>query len=168
MLKMVHSGLAGSSSSSQRRQQQKKVVAVVRPEERKESVKSDAARMQSRSSEKHYIWGKPMEGKRPLEKSRREGVYGCGWMWSKRCARWVGRSGRAKMELREAEVVAGMEAALAGRGPSRKRKETAARQREAMLSTVRSWKMKRGVPVRGQRTSTNGKTARRLNGKRGK
>lgn len=135
----------------------------------KESVKlEELAQGKGRGTEKHYIWGKPMEGKRPLEKSRRVGVYGCGWTWSKRCGRWVGRSGRAKMELREAEVVSGMEAALAGRGPTRKRKETAARQREAMLITVRSWKMKRGVPVRGQRTSTNGKTARRLNGKRGK
>lgn len=117
-------------------------------------------------TEKQYIWGKPMEGKKPLEKSRMANVYGCGWMWSKRCARWVGRSGRAKIGMLEPEVVSGMEAALAGRGPSRKRKETLARQREGMLRTVRSWKMKRGVPVRGQRTSTNGKTARRLNGKR--
>jgi ribosomal protein S13 len=51
-------------------------------------------------------------------------------------------------------------------GPERKRTEKEARKREQVRGTVRGIKRKRGLPVRGQRTSTNGKTARRLNAKR--
>lgn len=52
-------------------------------------------------------------------------------------------------------------------GPDRQRLEDDRIQRHLKLGTVRGMKRRRGLPVRGQRTSTNGRTARRLNKQRG-
>jgi len=50
----------------------------------------------------------------------------------------------------------------------RRRIEFDAVSRELKLGTVRGMNMRRGLPVRGQRTSTNGMTARNLNKQRGR
>lgn len=53
-------------------------------------------------------------------------------------------------------------------GSDRRRVEFDARSRDLKLGTVRGMNLRRGLPVRGQRTSTNGMTARRLNKQRGR
>ena len=50
----------------------------------------------------------------------------------------------------------------------RRRREDRSLQRHLKLGTVRGMNRRRGLPVRGQRTSTNGMTARRLNKNRGR
>jgi ribosomal protein S13 len=125
--------------------------------------------------QQHFVRGKPLKPHRKSEKARRLGVYGCGEVTGKRRCRWFGVSERASVGKRSGAAVVLLERAMKGssarssglRGPDRKRKERESRQGEYGRGTVRAWKIKRSLPVRGQRTSTNGKTARRLNGKRG-
>jgi ribosomal protein S13 len=117
----------------------------------------------------HFARGKPLSSQKQLKKGRRIGVYGCaGYRATYRC-RSCGVSERAIVGKRAGKVLGVMERTMKKtreRGPERKRKEKIARHREQVRGTVRGGKRKRGLPVRGQRTSTNGKTAKRLNAKR--
>lgn len=118
---------------------------------------------------RHFMRGKPLKPEREVKKARVAGVYGCGKRMAQVRCRSYGVSGRAVIGGMR-NVVARMERRVKRKmlmGPDRKRKETEAIQKEYVRGTVRGMKRKRGLPVRGQRTSTNGKTARRLNRKRG-
>lgn len=125
-------------------------------------------KLRSHQGRRHFVRGKPLKGDRQVKKARVVGVYGCGKRRSKVRCRSFGVSERAVIGGR-GNVVGGMERRIKRKivmGPDRKRKVTEAIQKEFVRGTVRGMKMKRGLPVRGQRTSTNGKTARRLNRKR--
>ena len=118
---------------------------------------------------RHFRRGKPLKGNRTVKKARKNGVYGCGETRAKKRSRMYSLSERARIGNRRGGVVIRIERRIKKkrrRGPERKRQETEAIQKEYVRGTVRGRKMKRGLPVRGQRTSTNGKTARRLNRKR--
>jgi len=98
-----------------------------------------------------------------------KGRYGCGKEKAKEVRRERGRRKREKVGNREVKDMERMEGWMKEkrlRGSDRKRKENEARERERKRGTVRGMKIRRGLPVRGQRTSTNGMTARKLNGKR--
>ena len=118
---------------------------------------------------RHFVRGKPLKGNREVKKAREAGVYGCGKERAKERCRSFGVSERAVLGKMRGVALGGMERTMKRKmvmGPERKRKEREAIQKEYVRGTVRGRKMKRGLPVRGQRTATNGKTARRLNGKR--
>lgn len=151
-----------------------------RPKGRKEKVRK-AGGWKVRKGEKlrkgkgkvgtnrHFVRGKPLKGNREVTKGREAGVYGCGKRRAKERCRSFGVSERAKLGKMRGVALGRMERTMKSKmlmGPERKRKEREAIQKEYVRGTVRGRKMKRGLPVRGQRTSTNGKTARRLNGKR--
>ena len=57
-------------------------------------------------------------------------------------------------------------AALPATGEQLRRRQRAQRRRREAGGTVRSIRRRRGLPVRGQRTKSNGRTAKRLNGAR--
>jgi ribosomal protein S13 len=118
--------------------------------------------------------GKPMDVKRVVGKAFERGVYGCGRKRAKRRARLGGVSERARRGLVGEEVRVDRENRLRQErkeerviGAERQRKENEGRQIERKMGTVRGKRIARGLPVRGQRTSTNGKTARKRNRKRG-
>ena len=117
-----------------------------------------------------FIRGKPLEGGRVITKARERGVYGCGRKRAKRRCRIEGVSERAVRGRVGEERRVGMEKWSKGKrvmGSERQRMENERRQRERKRGTVRGKRRARGLPVRGQRTSTNGKTARKRNRKRG-
>lgn len=115
------------------------------------------------------VCGKPLERKVGLRVGRARVLYGCGREKAKRRCRGQGRSRRTEGGKVPGRVVgrrgvrrkAGKGVISAGTGAERKRREAGWRKRRR--NTVRGSKMRRGLPVRGQRTSTNGKTAKRLN-----
>jgi small subunit ribosomal protein S13 len=116
-----------------------------------------------------YVMGQPLDGDRGVEKGLIKGRYGCGKEKAKEVRRERGRRKREKVGNREVKDMERMEGWMKEkrlRGSDRKRKENEARERERKRGTVRGMKIRRGLPVRGQRTSTNGMTARKLNGKR--
>jgi small subunit ribosomal protein S13 len=118
---------------------------------------------------RHFLRGKPLKGAREAKRGRKRGVYGCGVHLAKMRCRSQGVSERAKLGKRVGAVMRGIDRIRKKKrvmGPERKRRERESIQREYVRATVRGIKRKRGLPVRGQHTSTNGKTARRLNGKR--
>lgn len=118
---------------------------------------------------RHFLRGKPQKGTREVKKAREVGVYGCGKGMAKERCRAYGVSERAVIGKRRGVAVRRIERIRKTKkvvGQERKRKEREAIGKEYVRGTVRGRKMKRGLPVRGQRTSTNGKTARKLNGKR--
>lgn len=113
--------------------------------------------------------GKPLKGAMEAAKGRQRGVYGCGKGRASARCRSFGVSERAVLGKRRGMPRMRMERIRKTKmvvGPERKRKEKEAINKEYVRGTVRGRKMKRGLPVRGQRTATNGKTARKLNGKR--
>lgn len=118
---------------------------------------------------RHFVRGKPLKGAREAKRGRKRGVYGCGVRLAKVRCRSFGVSERAKLGKRVGRVMRGMDRTIKRKrvmGSERKRRERESIQREYVRATVRGRKIKRGLPVRGQHTSTNGKTARRLNAKR--
>lgn len=112
--------------------------------------------------------GKPLEGDRVLGKARVHGVYGGSWRRARNRCRWVGVSEHAVVASVSVDRRGMMDQRRKhksrGRvGYERQRREQEAKQRERKRGTVRGKRRARGLPVRGQQTSTNGKTARRLN-----
>lgn len=122
-----------------------------------------------RRREPKYRRGKPRKGERERKKAREKGLYGCGKKRAKEVCGAGGRRGKTKVGRvkkgtrrrrekwrREKKEV----------GTERKKKEEERRKKKRKRGTVRGVKRRRGLPVRGQRTQTNGKTARKLNGRR--
>ena len=94
-----------------------------------------------RSGGQHFVRGKPLKSHRLLEKARRQGIYGCGHVLSKRRCRWFGLSERAVFGQLGGSVVAGRERTMKAkrlRGPERKRKERETRQGMLAMGTVRA------------------------------
>lgn len=118
------------------------------------------------------VCGKPLEAKVGLRVGRTRALYGCGIAKAKRRCRGQGRSARTEggkvpgrvLSRRGVRRKSGKGVIAFGTGAERKRREAGWRKR--IRSTVRGSKRRRGLPVRGQRTSTNGKTAKRLNVRR--
>jgi small subunit ribosomal protein S13 len=116
-----------------------------------------------------YVRGVPRLPRMTLDKALRT-IYGVGRVKAKEVCRACGRRGTVKVgnmnasqvHLRERWVMENLRC-----GPDRRRREYESISRHIKLGTVRGMKMRRGLPVRGQRTSTNGMTARKLNGQRG-
>lgn len=118
----------------------------------------------------HYVRGVPRRAGRTLEKARRK-VYGVGRGKAREICRACGRRPRVRVGNLETEQVQLREGWMMEnvRGSSdRRRVEHEAVQRHLKLGTVRGMNLRRGLPVRGQRTSTNGMTARKLNKTRGR
>lgn len=120
----------------------------------------------------HFRGGKPRgtgkEGE-TMRNGRLATVYGVGVEESNRRLRMVGVSHRAKRS-KVARVSRGnieQRVRRRGRGADKQRREREGRQLEVGLGTVRGKRIARGLPVNGQRTRSNGKTARVLNKKRG-
>jgi ribosomal protein S13 len=118
--------------------------------------------------------GKPRDSGRGIMKARERGVYGCGRKRAKRRGRLEGVSERARRGRVGEGVRVDRESRLRQErkeervmGGERQRKENEGRERERKRGTVRGKRIARGLPVRGQRTGTNGKTARKRNRKRG-
>lgn len=88
----------------------------------------------------------------------REVCRACG----RRASTKVGNLETAQIQLRERWRMENVRC-----GADRRRREYEAIHRHIKLGTVRGMNMRRGLPVRGQRTSTNAMTARKLNGQRG-
>jgi small subunit ribosomal protein S13 len=112
--------------------------------------------------------GKGREGSVGLRRGR-QGVYGCGKKLGKELCRGYGRSERVRVGECKAEYLRRREKELRKkymRGSERKRKERRRSKEAGRRRTVREQKKRIGLPVRGQRTGTNGKTARRLNSRR--
>ena len=107
---------------------------------------------------------------KPLWKAREKGVYGCGRRTAIevcraggiRPVRMTGMRTKAEVQRREQWVDDTREV-----GMDLKRKEATNRQRHRKRGTVRGIQLRRGLPVRRQRTQTNGSTARKLNKGRG-
>lgn len=127
------------------------------------------AGLKGKGRNRHFLRGKPLKGALEAKKGRQRGVYGCGKGRAAVRCRSFGVSERAVLGKRRGIALMRMERMRKTKmvvGPERKRKEKEAITKEYVRGTVRGRKMKRGLPVRGQRTATNGKTARKLNGKR--
>jgi hypothetical protein len=110
-------------------------------------------------------------GRRRRERERKKGirVYGRGKKRRGEACWAMGRSSRTKGQRREKKSMNRRERRRrkyhgGKRGEKRKKKER--RQVKKEKGLVRRVRKKKGRPVRGQRTKTNGKTARRRNGKK--
>jgi small subunit ribosomal protein S13 len=106
---------------------------------------------------------------RTVEKALRK-IYGVGRVKAREVCQACGRRASVKVGNLDVEHVQlierwRMETLLCG--ADRRRMEYEAIHRHLKLGTVRGLNLRRGLPVRGQRTSTNGMTARKLNGQRG-
>jgi small subunit ribosomal protein S13 len=118
----------------------------------------------------HYLRGIARRTHRPSEKARVKGRYGCGRVRAKEVCRACGISGkqrRGKVHTRRLERREEWLKENIQRGSDRLRRENESITRHRKLGTVRGVKRRRGLPVRGQRTSTNAITARKRNRKRG-
>ena len=116
-----------------------------------------------------YVRGVPLRPLRTVEKALRK-VYGVGRVKANELCKACGRRPSVKVGNLEVEHVQLMERWRTENvvcASDRRRLEYEAISRHLKLGTVRGMKMRRGLPVRGQRTSTNGITARRLNSQRG-
>lgn len=114
----------------------------------------------------HYVRGQPRRPQRKVEKALTRSVYGCGREKAKEVCRACGLRESVEVGSLEGGQVQLMEQWMKEnrvRGADRRRKENEAIQRQRQVGTVRGMKIRRGLPVRGQRTSTNGITARKLN-----
>ena len=155
-----------------KKQEKKKVQSEYRrPVE--EAVKwTEESKQSQRYPVSKFRRGNPLDGRMKVVKSRQRGVYGCGKTRAKYRCRVEGVSDRAIMDRVDDERVVTIEKRTKqlkmNMGSARLRFETEKRQREIKTGTIRGKKISRGLPVRGQRTVTNGKTARKRNGKRGK
>lgn len=116
-----------------------------------------------------YVRGVPLMPLRTVEKALRK-VYGVGRVKAREVCKACGRRPSVKVGNLEVEHVQLMERWRMENvvcGADRRRMEYEAIHRHLKLGTVRGMNLRRGLPVRGQRTSTNGMTARKLNGQRG-
>lgn len=117
-----------------------------------------------------YVRGVPRRPGRTLEEGLRK-VYGLGRVKAREVCRACGRRPSVKVgnvEQEHFQLMEGWRRENVRCSSDRRRKEFETRQRHLKLGTYRGIQRRRGLPVRGQRTSTNGKTARRLNKQRGR
>lgn len=144
------------------RSKKEKIRKKTRRDEYKKSSKKPNRRVPQ------YVRGVPRRPLRTVEKGLRK-VYGVGRGKASEVRKACGRRKGVKVGNREKEEIQVRENWRRENvecGSDRRRKEYESRNRHMKLGTVRGINRRRGLPVRGQRTSTNGKTARRLNGKR--
>jgi len=124
---------------------------------------------QRKRSFPHYVRGVPRRPGRRVEKALRT-VYGLGRVQAKAVCEACGRRPRVSvgnLETSQVQLIEAWRRENLVCGADRRRVEVEAIQRHLKLGTVRGMNLRRGLPVRGQRTSTNGMTARRLNKQRG-
>ena len=137
---------------------------------RSERRRVDAsARKEVKQRYPHYVRGVPRRPRRTVEKALQK-VYGVGRRTAKQVGRACGRRPRVRVGNRDRKQVQlreGWRRENVRCSSDRRRVEYEAVSRHLKLGTVRGINMRRGLPVRGQRTSTNGMTARRLNKQRG-
>lgn len=117
-----------------------------------------------------YVMGVPRRPRRSVEKALRK-VYGIGRVKAKEVCKACGRRPSVRVGNLEREHVQLMEGWRMENlvcSSDRRRIEFDAVSRHLKLGTVRGMNMRRGLPVRGQRTSTNGMSARNLNKQRGR
>ena len=117
-----------------------------------------------------YVMGVPRRPNRTVEKALRK-IYGIGRVKAKDLCQACGRRPSVRVGNLEVEQVQLMETWRMENvvcSSDRRRIEFEAVSRHLKLGTVRGMNMRRGLPVRGQRTSTNGMTARVLNKQRGR
>jgi small subunit ribosomal protein S13 len=119
--------------------------------------------------ESRYRRAEPRTGSRERYKALMK-VYGIGM----HTAQWICTQGGVVKDTKvgartraERQVIEAWRLDHRTVGVDRRRKESEAIQRHRKRGTNRGIKRRRGLPVRGQRTSTNGMTARRLNRSRG-
>lgn len=116
-----------------------------------------------------YVRGVPLMPLRTVEKALRK-IYGVGRVKAREVCKACGRRPSVKVGNLDVEHVQLMERWRTENvlcGADRRRMEYEAIHRHLKLGTVRGMNLRRGLPVRGQRNSTNGMTARKLNGQRG-
>lgn len=153
----------------QKRSGRSKLPLRGRRKGRKGRRKTEGSPKRGWSSYPAYLRGVPRRPEWTRPKALRK-VPGIGWKQAQGIQRASGllpylRIGKRKpyqLQLIEAWV---NETRVVG--PDRQRREDQQIQRHLKLGTVRGMKRRRGLPVRGQRTSTNARTARRLNKQRG-
>jgi len=116
-----------------------------------------------------YVRGVPLIPLRTVEKALRK-VYGVGRVKANEVCRACGRRPSVKvgnLEVDHVQLIERWRTENLVCSSERRRLEYEAINRHLKLGTVRGMNRRRGLPVRGQRTSTNGMTARKLNGLRG-
>lgn len=180
---LMRGSVASRKSKTRGEEKRKSDTRVVKPRVKKQKrVRGVKWKAEQKGGQRQPVAkfrrGKPRDVGRGIAKARERGVYGCGRERAKRRARLEGVSERARRGQVGEEVIVERESrlrqdskgngGLKGRvmGAERQRKENEGRQRERKRGTVRGKRRARGLPVRGQRTSTNGKTARKRNRKR--
>lgn len=118
-----------------------------------------------------YRVGQGRNPKKGVSIALKKGVKGCGDWHSEEVCRACGRSRKVKAGERKRDQLERVEKWLREKGKigsDRNRQEVERIQRHRQRGTVRGQNIRRGLPVRGQRTSTNRKTARRRNRRRGR
>jgi len=133
-------------------------------------TRSKLRRKQGKRNLPQYVRGVPRRPNRTVEKALRK-VYGIGRVKAKEVCMACGRRPSVRvgnLEVEQVQLMEGwrMENTLCS--SDRRRLESEAIHRHLKLGTVRGMNLRRGLPVRGQRTSTNGMTARNLNKQRGR
>lgn len=117
-----------------------------------------------------YVRGVPRRPGRTVEKALQK-VYGIGRVKAKEVCQACGRRPSVRvgnLEGAHVHLMEGWRMENLVCSSDRRRIEFDGVSRHLKLGTVRGMNMRRGLPVRGQRTSTNGKTARSLNKLRGR
>jgi small subunit ribosomal protein S13 len=137
--------------------------------EGRRKTRSKLRRKQGKGNLPQYVRGVPRRPNRSVEKALRK-VYGVGRVQARAVSRACGRRPGVRVGNLEGDQVQlregwRMENLLCS--SDRRRVEAEAINRHLKLGTVRGMNLRRGLPVRGQRTSTNGMTARALNKQRG-
>jgi small subunit ribosomal protein S13 len=115
-----------------------------------------------------YVVGFPLRHVRGVAKALQK-VYGIGRFQSIEVCRSCGRRPCIRvgnLEVEHVQIIESWRRENLQTGSDRRRLEYESINRHVQLGTVRGINIRRSLPVRGQRTSTNGITARRLNGKR--
>jgi small subunit ribosomal protein S13 len=155
--------------ASVKKRSQKGQSGVKQGKQRSMSEKYQDLKAKPKRNVPQYVRGVPLMPLRTVEKALRK-VYGVGRVKAGEVCRACGRRPSVKVGNLEVEHVQLMERWRMENvvcAAERRRLEYEAISRHLKLGTVRGMNMRRGLPVRGQRTSTNGMTARRLNGQRG-
>lgn len=146
----------------------RKAKTVEKPMKRGEGNRRRRRKRRKRNHPQ-YVRGVPRRPARTLEKGLRN-VYGLGRVKAREVCRACGRRPTVKvgnLEQDHFQLMEGWRRENVRCSSDRRRKEFESIQRQLKLGTHRGIQMRRGLPVRGQRTSTNGMTARRVNKQRG-
>jgi small subunit ribosomal protein S13 len=139
----------------------------------RDSLRENRRKTRRKVGKRHlpqYVRGVPRRPGRTVEKALRK-VYGIGRVKAKEVCRACGRRPSVRvgnLEVEHVQLMEGWRMENVVCSSDRRRIEFDAVSRELKLGTVRGMNMRRGLPVRGQRTSTNGMTARNLNKQRGR